>query len=343
MSDWQLTLSQTVDAALAPATAAVQSTVHAYESASTAIDQAVTGEKGEKTTGELASEAAVSTARAVQSAASLIGSIAGLPIELGNTGIALATNSLAAAVGPLPAATMGALYFGCPHGHLHPPSLVPPSPVPIPLPSLGQLTLGCSVQVLIGGLPAARAGSIGMAPTCGGLLPMFNVFMASSNVFIGGSRAARITDICWACSPPICAAVAAIGKVMAGLQTAGNVALAAGAAGDLVEAATGSDAAVAAASGINAAMTALNAAAEAVAMAASALLGKDPAVPPFLPGTLATGATAVQIGGIPMPNTADIAAGLLNKVRGRRARLAFATAFQLSDDPGGPHRGCPHA
>jgi uncharacterized Zn-binding protein involved in type VI secretion len=53
---------------------------------------------------------------------------------------------------------------------------------------------GC-VSVLIGGLPAARAGDLGLAMTCVSFSPPFEIYTGSSKVFIGGSRAARMGDI----------------------------------------------------------------------------------------------------------------------------------------------------
>ena len=54
----------------------------------------------------------------------------------------------------------------------------------------------------INGKPAARAGDIGFSPTCCGLpLGMYEVKTGSSKVFIGGSRAARMTDFTHHCTP----------------------------------------------------------------------------------------------------------------------------------------------
>jgi uncharacterized Zn-binding protein involved in type VI secretion len=138
-------------------------------------------------------------ARAVLDVVSAITSVMSMPMELMNTGVALATNALAAILPSFPAAYLGSLYVGAPHAHAHPPSLIPPAP-PVPLPSMGAITLGTSVKVLVGGMPAARVGDLGMAPTCGGIAPFFTVKLGSSKVFIGGARAARMTDMCTACT-----------------------------------------------------------------------------------------------------------------------------------------------
>src|SRR5690606_35835123 len=117
--------------------------------------------------------------------------VVGAPFELLDTGFAMATSFIAAMLPGFPAAVLMMPHFGPPHAHMHPLSLTPPNPVPVPLPSIGMLTVPGAVNVLIGGMPAARAGDIGMAPTCVGLFPLFDVFTGSSNTWIAGSRAAR--------------------------------------------------------------------------------------------------------------------------------------------------------
>lgn len=104
---------------------------------------------------------------------------------------------------PLPAmpalVALGGFVLGLPHAHMHPPNLVPPSPVPIPFPSFGQMFqipfLSGASTVQIGGIPAARCGDMGIAMGCGGLFPMFEVFTGSSSVWIEGARAARTGDV----------------------------------------------------------------------------------------------------------------------------------------------------
>jgi len=343
---WMTALGQTVDNAIAPARAARDNAQRAVAAASGEGGEG--GASGEsqgaspQRRGGQASEAAVSTARAVQSAAGTIGAVAALPMELANTGIAALTNPIAAAVAALPAATVGSLYIGIPHAHSHPPSLVPPAP-PVPLPDMGAITVGGCMQVLICGLPAARAGSIGITPTCVGLMPFFYVFLGSSNVFIGGMRAARATDVCMGCTPPLTPAVSAASMAMKALGAAAKTAAIAGIMASAGDAATSLDTNVQVASGLNAAMAAAQMVADAQAAAMEAMLGKDPAIPPALPGMIGPpGAPTVLIGGIPIPNTADIAKMALNKIKGRRAQVAFATAFQLSrrDDEVGAGGGC---
>jgi hypothetical protein len=93
---------------------------------------------------------------------------------------------------------------GLPHAHAHPPNLIPPNPVPIPLPSTGPvipipLFSGAS-KTQINAMPAARCGDMGLGVWCGGYVPMFEVFLGSATVWIEGSRAARtavdITNHC---------------------------------------------------------------------------------------------------------------------------------------------------
>src|SRR5690606_28552727 len=126
----------------------------------------------------------------------------------------------------LPTATLGAPHLAPLHAHAHPPSLVPPAP-PVPLPSIGMVMAACPVTVLVSGLPAARAGDVGLAPACGGLAPAFEVYAGSSQVFIGGSRAARILDITRHCNPA--SIMGSFGKAMGAVGVAAG-ALGAGAA-----------------------------------------------------------------------------------------------------------------
>jgi hypothetical protein len=86
-----------------------------------------------------------------------------------------------------------------PHAHLHPPNLVPPNPVPIPLPSFGCLLpvpfLSGASTVLVSGKSAARCGDMGIAMFCGGYFPMFELMTGSSSVWIEGMRAARLGEL----------------------------------------------------------------------------------------------------------------------------------------------------
>src|SRR6476646_7709298 len=150
-------------------------------------------------TPQTTAQQAVAKARAVQSVVSgVLGGI-GVVGDMINAGFANLTAPIAKVFPSLPAATITMMYVGVPHTHSHPPSLIPPAP-PVPLPSLGTVMLGTSVRVLINGMPAARCGDIGIAPTCCGLAPFFQIKTGSSNTFIGGNRAARVMDVCQVCA-----------------------------------------------------------------------------------------------------------------------------------------------
>lgn len=262
--------------------------------------------------------------RAVADAAGAVMGVLSMPVDLMNNGFAAATSGIAAALPSFPAATMGSLYLGPPHAHAHPPSLVPPAP-PVPLPSLGPIMIGCSPTVLLGGMPAARAGDIGMAPTCGGFIPGFEVVTGSSKVFIRGTRAARTLDLCRACTKAESTALRA--AVMAQITAANAVAMA-NIAANAIDAATGSDADMAAAQGIAAAAGAADMAAGIAAAVMSAMLGSDPGVPPGATGMITVpGAPTVLIGGFPMPNFPDPAQKLIGKLK-VKLKSAIARARQ---------------
>jgi uncharacterized Zn-binding protein involved in type VI secretion len=218
------------------------------------------------------------------------------PANLLNTGLAALTAPLAAAMPALPAATLTALSVGIPHPHSHPPSLIPPAP-PIPLPSIGTVLLSGCVSVLIGGIPAARCGDVGLVVTCGSLMPPMEIFLGSSNVFIGGKRAARMTDMTIHCMPAAKGAPATIGAVM----KASAVGIAAGALGAAAAASAGN--------ALQAAMMAAQQAADIAAEALKALLGKDPGLVPDV-GMVMIGNPTVLIGGFPLPDASVVLDGL---------------------------------
>lgn len=100
----------------------------------------------------------------------------------------------------LRAMCVGDYAIGLPHAHNHPPNIVPPNPVPLPLPSMGPVLgipfLSGATQTMIEGRPAARCGDMGASIFCGGLFPMYELFLGSSTVWVEGARQAReITDI----------------------------------------------------------------------------------------------------------------------------------------------------
>jgi uncharacterized Zn-binding protein involved in type VI secretion len=275
-------------------------------------------------------ETTAAVLRRAEQAAGAVAGIMGVAQDIVDVGFANLTAPLAAVFPSLPAATMTSLYVGIPHAHAHPPSLIPPAPVGVPLPSLGPIVLGNCVRVLLGGKPAARVGDIGVAPTCGGLAPFFKVFLSSSNVFIGGKRATRITDVCRVCTKvpkvPVPKAagklLSAVGKVADKaskvIGKAGKAAAVLGMAADVVEAADAAsegEAAYAAASALDAAMQAAQMAADMAAEAVDAMMGTDPAAPsqPVGVGAVAVpGAPTVLIGGFPMINIPNPAEALMN-------------------------------
>lgn len=268
----------------------------------------------------------------------------GRAIDKLNLAGANATNFISDALPAFPAATMGSVAFGTPHAHVgHPPSGPLPIP-PNPFPPVGPVTLGCCVQVLINGLPAARAGDIGMSPTCCGLIGMYEVKTGSSKVFIGGARAARMTDLTHHCTPvpqgtasrtaKATAAASkatrlatAAGKTIAaasmGMMVASTTGQAIGIAGDVVASAETNNAEMSAALSLNAALMSAQLANDAAAMAASAAMGKDqPMVPPTgtIGSILVNTSPNVVIGGIPMPPWMAMAKGFMRLAKGLKRR-----------------------
>lgn len=302
-----------------------------WDSASQAFDNPLL--KNED--GSAKSFSSLSTAQQVsvvlRTAANLAGAAMGLlgsVQDMLNVGFANLTAPLAAIFPSFPASTLTSLYVGMPHGHPHPPSYVPAPPTPgavIPLPSIGSVLVGNHIKTLIGSLPAARCGDIGLAPTCCSFTPFFEIKTGSSNVFIGGKRAARMLDICRACQPS--SPMSKVDKVMAGMgMAAGAIAIAA----DVAEAVVEPEPAMEAAKALSAAMNAAQMAADAAAMAVQAAMGKDPAVTPgpgptgagpmVVNGALVIGFPLVLIGGFPMVNIPDPVSLLLNKLAALRAK-----------------------
>jgi uncharacterized Zn-binding protein involved in type VI secretion len=262
------------------------------------------------------------TIRLVQQTIGSVMSLINMPKEMLDIGFANLFAPLAAVLPSMPSATITTLYLGTPHAHSHPPSLIPPAP-PVPLPSMGPVTLGTCVKVLINSLPAARVKDLGYAFTCGGLAPIFQIKTGSSSVFIGGHRAARTGDICVACvkgesrSVEAGAFLSALGTAASvaskGLQVAGMVAGLAGVVADATEAAVNDDAAMASAQALAASMGAAQMAADAIAAALSQTMGTDPGIPPSM-GALMTGHPTVLIGGFPLPDIPNPINMLLEKL-----------------------------
>jgi uncharacterized Zn-binding protein involved in type VI secretion/conjugal transfer/entry exclusion protein len=257
-------------------------------------------------------------------------------------------SGLAKSLGPYPAATLTGMALGIPHAHIkHPPSGPPPLP-PIPFPPMGPVMVGTNVTVLINGKPTARCGDYGFNPSCCGVVPplsaMFQIITGSSNVYIGGSRAARsgidITQHCFSIPSPkipvklgkLAGVAAKVGKVadkvskvagkVSGVVSKVSVAVqAAQIASSFVEAEAEDDAAMAAAIGLSVAMMAAQAAADAAAAALTKTIGTDqPFVPPIgTPGQIMVGSPNVMLGGFPLPSFSAIAKGLLKRAKGLKA------------------------
>jgi RHS repeat-associated protein len=244
-----------------------------------------------------------------------------------NEGFAKATDGLAKALPCLPAATKGSVAIGLPHAHVaHPPSGPPPVP-PTPLPSVGPIKFGTCASVLINGKEAARCGDLGLGYSCCGIPPVYEIMTGSSKVFIGGARAARELDVTFHCKPSTGGAargaMAAMQKAMKVAMIAGLAAKAVNVIADDIEAANPENSpAMQAAMGMSADVAAAQIENDVVALAMSALMGKDPCTPPGTPGAIAMNTSPnVEIGGFPMPSWMAIAKGLLKLVMGLRSRL----------------------
>jgi uncharacterized Zn-binding protein involved in type VI secretion len=322
-----------LEVAIAPLTQTVHSTIESFGKASDSLASNVIAPVAQNVLGApkpASAEPPPNPAKAVQAAAGVVMSMMNLPNTLIDTGVAavgsMAESALAALGIPapsFPAATLGMPYIGINHAHLHPPSLT--FPPPVPLLSMGAISLGTCVKVLIGGMPAARAGDLGMAPTCGGLAPFFAVRLGSSKVFFGGGRAARMSDMCTACTKGEPRNVTKIEALLAAV----------GIVGDLIDEANADSAAAAAASGLAAAMSAAQMAADAIAMAMTQTMGTDPAVPPALPGFVTLGNPMVMVGGFPVPATGEIAKWLKNKLKGLKAKLGGKGGKKGASEGGG--------
>lgn len=229
--------------------------------------------------------------------------VVGLVEQVQYVGVAALTAPLAALAPPLPCAVLMAPCLGIPHAHPHPPSTVPPVP-PIPLPSLGVVTIPGSISVLVGGLPAARAGDVGMILTCGTFGVPCEIVLGSSNTFFGGSRVARMgTDMFFHDNP------APMGAFAVAMAAAGAVVAVATAVGQAAEGNT-----------FGAAMTMAQQQADGAALALKAMRMIDPGMPPDA-GAILLGDFTVLVGGTPFPAAMDIAT-ILGKLDGLARRTA---------------------
>jgi uncharacterized Zn-binding protein involved in type VI secretion len=284
-----------------------------------------------------AQQAAHQTAQTVRSIATAVASVVGalgLVQQALDIGFAELTAPLAKLFPALPAATQTMPYLGVPHTH--------PRPPPIPLPGIGMILFGCHLRTLINGMPAARAGDLGLAPTCGGFLPFFEIQTGSSNVFIGGVRAARIGDFCLACSSTLTTALGPAEAIFELVASVAGVAVGAlDVAADLeeeAEAEADDDAAMVAAKGLSATMTAVQMANDLVRMAIGQLMGKDPGSPNI--GFVMMGQPNVLIGGFPMINMPDPVSMLLGKLHLRKAKPKGKHVPEEDNHRAGPKGRC---
>lgn len=233
--------------------------------------------------------------------------VIGYVAEVQNVGLAALTAPIAAILPPLPAMQLGGMTLGIPHTHVHPPSFIAPAP-PVPLPSIGMVAAPGALSVFVGGLPAARAGDVGMILTCGTIAPPFELVLGSSNTFFAGSRAARIgTDMQFHDNPVpmegFNAIMAAVGAVAAHITAASQA----------IQGSIGA-----------AAMTELQQAAEAASLILKMQRKLDCGGPPDM-GPILVGAFTVLVGGMPLPpakDLGDVLAGLRRMGRAIRRRLA---------------------
>lgn len=251
-------------------------------------------QQGPDTTGKNTAEAALLwTAHVVKAETGVLGAAAGI-IDGGVASLGHAIGELTGISYPaMPAVTILALHLGPPHAHPHPPSFG------VPLPSLGQVIGPGSITVLLGGLPAARCGDFGLAPTCGGYAPPFDIVTGSSSVFIGGKRAARMGDLTRHCNPinpPVPGA-----KPPSLFQRAGGAMGMVGLAGGAAGAALDQPWALA------------QAAADLAADVAKSFIGKDPGVAPLFGALVGPPLGNVSIGGFPCPAVGDVAGAAINK------------------------------
>lgn len=284
----------------------------------------------------------------VSAAVNALAALQAAPSQLLNTGIAQIP--LLDKVPGMPAAVIGATHLGTPHAHDHPPS------DGFPLPSMGATIGSGCLSVLIGGMPSARVTDIGIAPTCGGLTPFFNIETGSSNTFIGGMRAVRMgIDMTRHCNPMGHAGKSGEethGAAEKGEQAASEAAEVTGGQGWLGRAGKAwkvGNAAVGPASGAAvaasdakhgeaaaAAMMAAQTAADVAMMVLSNLMGKDPGIEPSM-GMLMEGNPTVLIGGSPLPDSQVMwhgaKHGLGKKVRPKLPKWAQKLTCELFGEP----------
>lgn len=264
---------------------------------------------------------------------SKVTSAPGMAMGMLDEGVARLTNFASAVFPSLPAAGLGSIALGIPHAHiLHPPSGPAPVP-PTPILSMGPVLFGTCMSVLVGNVPAARCGDFGLGATCCGIPAIFNITTGSSNVFIGGARAARMGDFTSHCNPIPDPKEAEVRGLAAAWKTttqafyvANLAAQTLSAMGDGIESANAANPAVSTALATSAMMTAAQLAADAVAMAMGAVQGKDTPMPPGTRGMITVPmppTSRVLIGGIPLPPSLGLIKFLSRELRPRSIRRRF--------------------
>ena len=269
------------------------------------------------------------------------------PVKALEDAVALATARPAAMYEALAARIdCMSLQFGLPHNHAHPPAM------PAPLASIGMMSLGGAQSVRIDGAPAARAGDLGLAPSCGCFTPVFQVTTGSSKVFYGQHRAARSFDLTTFCKPvkPLTAfeGVPRLDSVLGIAVSAGKSRMSGERALNTAEAA-GSEVNAAVAQSLGAeseghALAATTHARQAMMSAAvqatQMLIGLDPSAPPVpaVAGALATLASTVLIGGFPLPRSLNYLVGLRKTLRSSERLAPFLRTAAVALDGTSPGR-----
>ena len=237
-----------------------------------------------------------------------------LPGELLDTILAFEMKALGATF-EWPIATDGSVHVGLAHAHMR-----GAGPTPL-VPSIGPISLGTSLSVLIHGLPAARVGDLGTAVSCGTFTPTYEITTGSSKVFIAGARAARVMDLTRHCGsialPARAPTLASLAIGLVASTALDTIAVrseqlaartsrersefaAEDAAAELDPALAATLAADSKGHALAAAVHSSQATANIAAMFARLLVGKDPGLPQCI-GSLTTGQADVLVGGFPVP------------------------------------------
>lgn len=272
-----------------------------------------------------------------------VGGTLAMPGALLDTVVATATSAILPRGFGMPATTIfTGLHIGIPH--LHPTTL----PLGVPLPGVGPAITVGALNVLIGGLPALRCGDIGMGFGCMGV-PNFEVATGSSNVFIGGKRAARVFDMTRHCDPiPLLgSASGVIGSGLDALAIASmatsTVAHCVGAWSDVHDTRMTEEQGQteAAAEVVQGTLHVAQTLADAALTPLSGLIGAIPPVGLTGDGMLTVGLPNVLVGGLPLPPLGDILnTSLHHHLRGLAHRLVHGEEGARERAPEGAPSAC---